>query len=613
MHRFRSWTLDPPEYRTQRNRLLPIEGGDGSTLNLDFTTGVLDPRLTFTRLGNATFINSSGYVEWAAANNFTNSTFSGASGTTIPNWSFSQIAGSATVSLSGTALTITCTTATRARVVQNIGTSTGLFVTTQVKVTARSMAFQLNEVLAYSVNGSSSNEYRVNGVPRQDTFTGWNVGDVISLTCIPTNGAAAQAVIGIGASGAQPSGQSITITDVQVEPGTVARTVIPTGTSGSYQAPRFDHDPTTLASRGLLIEGSAVNTISNSNTIYTSPWGGSAGTTATQDTTIPDPSGGTTTCKIVKASPNQYVVRNQPIPTLTVPANSTVHLTISVWLRMDGANQVAASLGIYDTAGASFGTRSGASVSNSAVTISSGSSADAEFSFGTVTGWVRCSISRSFTNSTGSSITFTGLQFYIYPNRLNTNTTTIYAWGAQAETGVGPTSLMPSGASQGTRDVDNCTIGVNAGTETNFSSWWPLNQAAWTIQWTGDFVRNTTTVQFLWLTRTSGGASVIRVFANSTSGQPLNGFAGNTISPASTVNGTPGALIRTALANQEGDQAFYANNGTVSSSGTATLTSIPTTSANMNFNPNSDQFMHIKTLKFWPTRLPNTTLQGLVS
>jgi hypothetical protein len=43
-------------------------GGDGSTLSLDFTTGVLDPRITFTRSGNATFINASGLVATAGAN-----------------------------------------------------------------------------------------------------------------------------------------------------------------------------------------------------------------------------------------------------------------------------------------------------------------------------------------------------------------------------------------------------------------------------------------------------------------------------------------------------------------------------------------------------------------
>jgi hypothetical protein len=43
--------------------------GDTATLNLDFTTGVLDSRLTFTRAaGTATYINSSGYVATATTN-----------------------------------------------------------------------------------------------------------------------------------------------------------------------------------------------------------------------------------------------------------------------------------------------------------------------------------------------------------------------------------------------------------------------------------------------------------------------------------------------------------------------------------------------------------------
>lgn len=64
--------------RASRPRLSRISGssyasqamtraGDGSTLSLDFTTGVLDPRLTFTRASTATYINSQGYVTTMAA------------------------------------------------------------------------------------------------------------------------------------------------------------------------------------------------------------------------------------------------------------------------------------------------------------------------------------------------------------------------------------------------------------------------------------------------------------------------------------------------------------------------------------------------------------------
>lgn len=69
MHRNRTWQINPTELRSQRNRILLVEGGDGSVLNLDFTSGILNPRLTLVRNSTlATYINSSGFVTTATTN-----------------------------------------------------------------------------------------------------------------------------------------------------------------------------------------------------------------------------------------------------------------------------------------------------------------------------------------------------------------------------------------------------------------------------------------------------------------------------------------------------------------------------------------------------------------
>jgi len=64
---FVAFTGMPKRTRRTTKRLMPANG-DGSTLSLDFTTGVLDPRFTFTRSTTGTYINSSGYVTSAAIN-----------------------------------------------------------------------------------------------------------------------------------------------------------------------------------------------------------------------------------------------------------------------------------------------------------------------------------------------------------------------------------------------------------------------------------------------------------------------------------------------------------------------------------------------------------------
>ena len=76
---------------------------------------------------------------------------------------------------------------------------------------------------------------------------------------------------------------------------------------------RFDYDPTTLAAKGLLIEGSATNIALNSQTINTSTFAIGVNTTLTQNTSdVLDPAGGNTATKIALTA-STYNSRAQPI------------------------------------------------------------------------------------------------------------------------------------------------------------------------------------------------------------------------------------------------------------------------------------------------------------
>jgi hypothetical protein len=447
MHRNRTWQIDPEELRTQRNRILPIEGGDGSTLSLDFTGGVLDPRLTFTRTTNATFINSQGYVEWAAANALSNSVFTGASGATQPTgWLVSFVGGTGSFTLNGTELTISNNgSATRSRIYQTGPTGNGLPVTVQLKVVANNTSgMALVELLSFSINGQGSVVYKVNGTTQLSSFTGWVAGDTITLTCIPTAGSAATCLFGLGASAPVSTSASVTIKDVQIEPGSVARSYIPTTTSGAYQAPRFDYDPTTLAPRGLLFEGDATNLVTQSNGA-TSVWTIGGNRTPTNNTTdLLSPDGTNNATKLLCGTTGNYAAHATAITGLTGGATYTV----SYWMR-GPSGHTPRLYAVNGTIGDVTATSTTGTYNN--------------------TGWTR--LTQTYT------LPATTTQVYVYFASIGIVNTgdTFYVWGFQLETGSGASSHIPTGASTGNRTADSCVMNDIAPLQystTNGSIYW---------------------------------------------------------------------------------------------------------------------------------------------
>jgi hypothetical protein len=250
MHRNRVWQLNPVKLRTQRNRILPIEGGDGSTFSMDFTTGVLDSRLTFTRASTtATYINSSGYV----------------------------------------------------------------------------------------------------------TTAGTNV-------------------------------------------------------------PRFDHDPTTRAPRGLLVEAQVTNLLNWSESFATS--GGTnnnwASPNMTRGSGQADPANGTTAIRFTAIAPNATLISSAAI-------GSSAARTFSVWLRRVGAG-----------------------------------TGDIQYTQNNGTNWNTQPIT-----STWTRYSFTHTADHRVGIRIVTSGNSIEIWGAQLEAGTGASSYIPTGASQATRNRDSATMSLS--------------------------------------------------------------------------------------------------------------------------------------------------------
>jgi hypothetical protein len=456
MHRFRSWTLDPPEWRTQRNRLLPAEGGDGSTLSLDFTGGVLDPRLSFTRTTNATFINSRGYVEWANSNMYWNTAFEGLSGSnpslTSSGWSYGGFTGGTAVFNGDGTVTVTVTTADRRAIFRSTGfTGGGLRVIASVDVTITSGSLPSNQVI--NTGNPANSQHYVNGVAWNNLHPLWPGSDVLptntpfnlSFATDSLTSGTTSVYFGIGCQGNGFAG-SATFSNprwtmwngsatVPYYPNTSAtnNSTADRYKSADYQAPRFDYDPTTLTPRGLLIEGSAVNYVLRSTVNpVSSPW-------STAGTNLPTPTvdytgGGFAPDNVTYPTRIQFGISSGGSPsriiqqtTYTTNPTTANPYTVSVWMKSNtaGTNY---TINLYSTTG------------NNLVTV-------------TPT-WQRFQV----VNTSGTS-----LVGYIYiANESTSVAADVSIWGVQLEAGNGASSYIPTGGSTGSRTEDSATMAITA-------------------------------------------------------------------------------------------------------------------------------------------------------
>ena len=526
---------------------------DKLSLDLQFATDKSltarkGPTPVFTRASGATQVNAAGLIEYAPENLY----FPSELLTTSPtNVTLARVTGDSVIA-SPVFMAETSATGLH-RVFSNNVTADGLTICSYIiKEAGRDFVF------FNGTSGHPSNTFNLSSGAFTNN-TGWSAISLGSgwwriITPVFTPSGASGVAIQINTTSAVFDSsyagditKGILIGGIQRERSSTARTYIPTTTAAVYGA-RFDHDPSTLVSKGLLIEESRTNLITQSANI--SAWSG--GFTNNGSTTAPDGTSSGYSAVIGFAACQSPITANV---TGLHTASCFLKRNNTDWMRIriiQGANLniVTAWVNLATGAVGTVSATAGTPTSLSATIISYGN------------GWYRCSVTASYpatsylyislASATGDGIAL-GVAGSIYE-----------VWGGQIEAGSFPTSYIPTTTASVVRSADVCSITGSA--------------------FTGMYNQSEGTINMSASTMLAGNAYILFAFSDGTTNNFMQALPGTSSFIVNTLGVTQASLntgsftnnvvSRVASAFKLNDFASSRNGGTVSTDNAGTLPTV---------------------------------------
>jgi hypothetical protein len=364
--------------------------------------------------------------------------------------------------------------------------------------------------------------------------------------------------------------------------------------TAATDVPRFDHNPTTGESLGLLVEEARTNLLLQSNQFDTT-WANTNSSETAASGTAPD---GTNTAWELKDTLD--VISSTHQVTQTITFTSGITYTFTCWMKAGTLTQGGF---VLPTAAFTSGINCRINLLTGSVLSSSATLAASTTLF--PNGWVRVTAVATATATAGGSAAIRIMDGAI--SYIGTGNGTVLIWGAQLEAGAFPTSYIPTTTATVTRAADVASISGS-----NFSSWYRADEG--TVFADGSTPAFTQTTGFVAIN--AGGSTNRLDIRQSRSLPTVNGAATGVawtqvIAPPTLVANT---LYKQATAVSNASHGNSINGALDTSSttiGTIAATQLIFGMRDSQTAPTGGSVSTIKRLAFWPTRLANTTLQAI--
>lgn len=355
---------------------------------------------------------------------------------------------------------------------------------------------------------------------------------------------------------------------------------------------RFDHNPVTDESLGLLIQEQRTNLILQSEDLDTT-WTETRATLSLNSVVAPN--GALTADRLIASADNNTHFSSQ-----TFTGTAASH-TFTVYAKASGLNHVALRLfnGTSQVGLAYYNLSTGATG-----TVTAGTAAITSVG----NGYYRCSLTATLAASASCTA---DIQL---ANADNTNSFIgnafdgVTLWGTQVELGAFATSYIPTVASQVTRAADAASM-----TGTKFSSWYNQTEGTFFAQFT-PAVSNFGINRNIFMASDGTTANSVGVRYGSSGSQPSLSVITASTNQAILVTGAmiAGTSYKLAGAYKANDFAVSRDAGTVGTDISGTVPVVTQAEIGM-LAGTSFSTQTIKKLAYYPLRVTNAQLQALTS